>query len=106
MEKRTYNIDGMTCGGCTSALEKKLLEDPGIETASASHENNSCEVTFDPAKMSVMSASRKSPIKPGLNLKARLDKPLRVLPSPGRHLCRMALGTSPQTPISKGDEKG
>ncbi len=52
METKTYNIDGMTCGGCTSALEKKLLEDPGIESASASHENKSCEVTFDPTKVS------------------------------------------------------
>ena len=52
METRTYNIDGMTCGGCTSSLEKKLLEEEGIEKASASHENNSCEVTLDPAKVS------------------------------------------------------
>ncbi len=52
METKTYNIDGMTCSGCTSALEKKLLEDPGIEAASASHENDSCDVTLDPAKVS------------------------------------------------------
>jgi len=52
MESKTYNIDGMTCGGCTSALEKKLLEEPGIESANASHEDNSCEVTLDTAKVS------------------------------------------------------
>ena len=52
MEKRTYHIDGMTCGGCTSSLEKKLLEEDGIESASASHEENCCEVTLDPTKVS------------------------------------------------------
>ena len=52
METKIYNIDGMTCGGCTSSLEKKLLEEPGIEAASASHEANNCEVTLDPAKVS------------------------------------------------------
>ncbi len=49
METRTYKIDGMTCGGCTSSMEKRLLREPGIKAASASHETNSCEVTLDPA---------------------------------------------------------
>ena len=52
METRTYKIEGMTCGGCTSSLEKLMRGEPGIETASASHEANSCEITLDPAKVS------------------------------------------------------
>ena len=49
METRTYNIDGMTCGGCTSSLEKVLLQQAGIEKAIASHEENNCQITLDPA---------------------------------------------------------
>ena len=52
MEKRTYQIEGMTCGGCTSSLEKRLLLEEGIEAANASHETNSCEVSLDPAAIS------------------------------------------------------
>ncbi len=51
MEHRTYQIEGMTCGGCTGSLEKRLLLEEGIETVSASFESNSCEVTLDPAKI-------------------------------------------------------
>ncbi len=49
METRTYQIEGMTCGGCTGSLEKRLLLEEGIKAASASFENNQCEVTLDPA---------------------------------------------------------
>ncbi len=52
METRTYHIDGMTCGGCTGSLEKRLLTEAGIETASASHEDNRCTLTLDPAQVS------------------------------------------------------
>lgn len=52
METRTYNIEGMTCGGCTGSLEKLLQQETGIETASASHEDNNCKVTLDPAQIS------------------------------------------------------
>lgn len=51
METKTYNIDGMTCGGCTDSMEKLFLQEAGIESASASHEKNHCEITFDPAKV-------------------------------------------------------
>lgn len=52
METRTYNIEGMTCGGCTGSLEKLLQQEAGIEAASASHEDNNCKVTLDPAQIS------------------------------------------------------
>ncbi len=52
METRTYNIDGMTCGGCTSSLEKLLMQEKGIESAKASHEDNNCQITLDPALVS------------------------------------------------------
>ena len=52
MEKATYNVDGMTCGGCTSSLEKLLTKETGIDTATASFENNSCDIVFNPAIVS------------------------------------------------------
>jgi copper chaperone CopZ len=52
METKTYHIDGMTCGGCTSSLEKLLLQEQGITSASASHQDNTCRVTLDPAAVS------------------------------------------------------
>jgi len=52
MEKITYAVEGMTCGGCASSLEKLLKQEPGVEDASASHEDNSCAVTLDPARVS------------------------------------------------------
>ncbi len=51
MQTVTYKIDGMTCGGCTDAMEKLLLQEDGIETAKASHESNVCQVTMDPARI-------------------------------------------------------
>ena len=66
METRTYHIEGMTCGGCTSSLEKRLLLEEGIETASASFETNSCEVTLDPAIVTMIALSR-SPQRLDLN---------------------------------------
>ena len=51
METRTYNIEGMTCSGCTGSLEKLLMQEAGIEKASASHEDNKCEVKLNPAQI-------------------------------------------------------
>jgi copper chaperone len=52
METVKYKVDGMTCGGCSGSLERLLNELDGVSQAKASHEDNSCEVTFDPAKVS------------------------------------------------------
>ena len=52
METRTYKVEGMTCGGCTSSLERLLNAEEGVEKASASHEQNNCTITFDPEKLS------------------------------------------------------
>jgi copper chaperone CopZ len=38
----------MTCGGCTSSLEKLLNQENGIESTNASHEDDNCQVTLDP----------------------------------------------------------
>ena len=49
MEKILIPIEGMTCGGCTSSVEKALGARDGITTATASLEGANVEVEFDPA---------------------------------------------------------
>lgn len=49
METITFKVSGMTCGGCSSSLEKKLSEEAGVAKASASHDENRATVTYDPA---------------------------------------------------------
>ncbi len=42
-----FNIDGMSCGGCSSGLTKLLEAAPGVSAVSVSHEDNSGDVTID-----------------------------------------------------------
>ncbi len=49
MEKVLIPIEGMTCGGCTSSVEKALSARDGVASASASLEGANVEVEFDPA---------------------------------------------------------
>jgi len=50
METIALKVVGMSCGGCSGSLEKKLKEEAGVAQASASHTQKSATVTFDPAK--------------------------------------------------------
>lgn len=49
MDKILIPVEGMTCGGCTSSVEKVLSGQPGVKTASASLEGKNVEVEFDSA---------------------------------------------------------
>lgn len=49
MDKIIIPVDGMTCGGCTSSVEKVLSAQAGVKTASASLEGKNVEVEFDSA---------------------------------------------------------
>ncbi len=40
-----YNIEGMTCNGCRSGVEKKLKTIPGVDSASVSLENHTAVIT-------------------------------------------------------------
>ena len=44
---KTYSIEGMTCNGCRSGVEKKLNEIPGVENTEVSLENKAAKVTFN-----------------------------------------------------------
>jgi len=43
----TYNIEGMTCNGCRSGVEKKLNTIPGISEAIVSLENQAATITAE-----------------------------------------------------------
>lgn len=49
MEKILIPVEGMTCGGCTSSVEKALSAREGISIVVASLEGANVEVEFDPA---------------------------------------------------------
>lgn len=53
LQKIKLNIQGMRCAGCTSAIEKALIEIPGVENASVHLLTNSAQVlasrSVDPA---------------------------------------------------------
>jgi len=49
MEKILIPVDGMTCGGCTSSVEKVLNGHEGVKSATASLEGANVEVEFDSA---------------------------------------------------------
>jgi len=54
MNTRTIKLDieGMTCGSCSSHIEKDIIKIDGIERSSVSHESNNGEFTFDTDKLS------------------------------------------------------
>lgn len=41
-----FQVDGMSCGGCSGKLEKALSEIPGIQAVTASHETGAVTVTL------------------------------------------------------------
>jgi copper chaperone len=49
MEKVLIPVEGMTCGGCTSSVEKALGARDGISAVRASLEAANVEVEFDSA---------------------------------------------------------
>ena len=48
MEKIELKVEGMTCGGCSSSVEKVLSAANGVSAVSASHEEDKVNVDFDP----------------------------------------------------------
>lgn len=44
------HIEGMTCGGCATAVKLVLQKTPGVSASSVSYEEKRAVVTYDPAK--------------------------------------------------------
>ncbi len=47
MDKVVLKVEGMTCGGCSGTVEKVLNAKDGVQTVSASHEQDQVDVEFD-----------------------------------------------------------
>ncbi len=45
--EKTFHVEGMTCTGCESLIERRVKELPGIESVEANHEEMVALVTFD-----------------------------------------------------------
>ncbi len=46
-ETVVLNVNGMKCGGCESNIKETLSAIEGVESVSASHKENTVEVTYD-----------------------------------------------------------
>ena len=51
MQTVTFNIDGMTCGGCVKSVTKVLNDLDGVHSATVSLENKNAQVEFDEGKI-------------------------------------------------------
>ena len=48
LEKATFAIEGMTCGGCVGAVKVQLSRTPGVAEYDVSWEDAEAVVTYDP----------------------------------------------------------
>jgi copper chaperone CopZ len=46
------HIEGMTCGGCATAVKLVLKKTPGVVSSHVSYEEKRAEVTYEPSKTS------------------------------------------------------
>lgn len=53
MESITIPVEGMTCGGCVSSVQRALGRMLGVASAAASLEARQVTVNFDPARVLV-----------------------------------------------------
>ena len=51
-EKVTFDVKGMTCGGCSGKVSKALAKVEGVSVDKVCHKSGKACVTFDPAKVS------------------------------------------------------
>ncbi len=54
MEKVNIKVDGMTCGGCVSSIQKALTARDGVKDVAGSVEDKTVTVDFDPAVINQM----------------------------------------------------
>ena len=50
--KTTFNVSGMSCGGCSASIGRALSRLDGIEKAEADHVKGSAEVSYDDTMIS------------------------------------------------------
>jgi len=59
---KTYSIDGMTCNGCRSGVERKLNEIPGVKAAEVCLKKHTAKVQFNQS-VSIHTIRKALPIK-------------------------------------------
>ena len=52
MIKDTYPVEGMTCAGCASSVERALHQQPGVSKAEVNFAHHSVSLVFDPKQIS------------------------------------------------------
>ena len=50
METTTFNVSGMTCGGCVASVTRVLKAVPGVADASVTLQPGEARVTYDASK--------------------------------------------------------
>ena len=66
VEKKTFEVKGMTCQGCVNTVETKLGKIDGVEKYDVSLEKGEAEVEYDPNKVNsekIEKEFEKSPYK-------------------------------------------
>ena len=48
----TFDVQGMTCGGCAAGLRLAVKQLDGVEDVKVAHDDNQATVTYDTAKVS------------------------------------------------------
>ena len=49
--KAEFKVSGMTCGGCSSSVNKKLKATKGVVACQADHEAGNAVVTYKPGEV-------------------------------------------------------
>jgi P-type Cu+ transporter len=81
-KKLTFDVDGMTCASCSSAVEKAAKKVPGIDMASVNLMTNQLTITYSeepPAETEVIKAIEKA----GYDAKLHRDEKSVIIPVEG-----------------------
>ena len=53
MENVSFDVQGMTCGGCVASVKRVLSALPGVENVDVTLSPGKANVAYDPAKVSI-----------------------------------------------------
>jgi copper chaperone len=53
MQNVSFDVQGMTCGGCVASVKRVLSALPGVQSVDVTLEPGKASVAYDPARVSV-----------------------------------------------------
>jgi len=59
MDKKTFDIEGMTCASCVRAVEKASLKTPGVVSASVNLATEKLKISFEPNRFNISELKKK-----------------------------------------------